>query len=853
MMHGGGRCACCGRFRRAVVIAAVAAAAAAAVATIMAAVHGTPRAFAGRLPASAHTEVTPKASADPATEAWVAALHEAAAAATPPLPSSDLFRSHAGLWTLHEGHGLAVGKALLEMDEARLDEPFTLTGEVSALDAGNKQFFPRLDAAALLLDRVYSFRLGGSKTVPMIELYRPPLNERSVDPESPAGRQALSGLSASTLLAFPARRTDSGRLLFDAGPWLDSGFGLSDYAGYTTQFTGGAAHPEQVTFVLDLTKEDGPGGRVKVSAVSLPRRLMKPIALDDRIGYFSRPHTWVDDYTGKKARTWGANIYKWDLVKHPVLTYYVDPTVPRSLWPAVVDGILQWNPAFAAAGHRRPVLRAVVPSDADWPADYAADDARYNTVSFVSQDEKAAMASGKLDPRTGEILNADIVFSDAMLRSMVSGYRTWFGSGREDGQGAAAGEREVGSEADYLYQHVASTTAHEVGHTLGLRHNFRGSEGIPWSQLTNESFVAAHGLTNSVMDYLPDDPVPSSKEGSPPRFFASPVIGAYDVAAIRYGYTNWTSMDDARAYAESVADAGLAFGTDEDKETDVFSQDYDISASPLEWNRYNVRQVLRRMTQLVATAGKRPAVSAADVGDDVVTVTTSGFYSVLAATKLVGATRTHRRRTATDAPAVTPLDGTTEAAAAKWTLDQLNPDDGLLSAATASMVMPHLLTKPTTGCFGDNACLGRVPWTAAETLHSWREQVLASLLSPSRLRQLVANAALTAAAGKDASHRLSVDGLLVAISETFFGSRWAHLARPDSPVSAGRLFRVEAQARWVAMLKELAGQGHAATVELAASTELSRIAEAVAEAAGDHSDDSHLRGLRLATAAFVVA
>ncbi|GAB0498696.1 hypothetical protein MMPV_010043 [Pyropia vietnamensis] len=697
--------------------------------------------------------------------------------------------------------------------------------EFSSLSSGTEGFERKIDDLAMTENRAYAFRLGGSKALPTVELYQPPFKERSVAPKSPAGRQAQLGVSASTLQSFPARRTDNGRLLFDAGPWLAAGFHLPSYLGYTIQFRGGAAYPQQVTFAVDPTQKNGTGGSLKVSAVSLPRRLMNPVPLDDRIGYFSHSHSWIDDYQGKQPQTWGADIFKWDLVKHPVITYYVDPSVPRSFWPAVVDGVKRWNPAFAAAGHRRPVLRAVVPSDSDWSADYAADDARYNAISFVQGNTAAAAASFKSDPRTGEILNADVTFLHSYFSAIISIYRAWFGHDREEGRVAAAGERVAGSEADYLYQFMADTTAHEVGHSLGLRHNFRGSASIPWSQLTNETFVRVHGPTTSIMDYLPGEPLPSSKEGSPPRYFASPVIGAYDVAAIRYGYTNWTSVDDARAYAESVADAGLAFATDVDEETDAFAQDFDLSASPLD-----VRQALRRAAQVVATAGERPAVSAVDAGNDVAILLNSGMNSVLAATKLVGATP-----------------------AAKWVLQQLHPDDGLLSAATAALVDPHVIAKTASDCYDDLACLGRVPSPFFNHFHTQRENNLASLLSPSRLRQLVSNAAMTAAAGKDASHRLSVDELFASISETFFGASWAHLAPSDSSVTAGRLFRVEAQARWVATLKGLQNLEHAEAVKLIAVAELSRIAKAVAEAAGDHPENSHLLGLRLATASFVVA
>lgn len=611
--------------------------------------------------------------------------------------------------------------------------------------------------------------------------------------------------------------------------------------------------------------------------MGLPRRRMAPRLLDDRVGYFATGFQWIDDYTGAKAAPQGAYIYKWDLAKHPVLKYYVDPSVPRAFWPAVVEGIKRWNPAFAAAGHRRPVLQAVVPTDSDWPADYAVDDARFNTVSFVPDDEDFAEGGIKTDPRTGEILNADIIFRDELVRGFVTLYRVWHSSGEEERVASRAevapggavaildtpsarssGRRVAGSLADFVYQHMADTTAHEVGHTLGLRHNFRGSAGIPWSQLTNATYVAKHSLSTSIMDYLPVQPLPRAKDGSPQRYFAPPVIGAYDVAAVRYGYTDWRSEDDARAFAESMAASGLAFGTDSDHigETDALTRQFDFSATPLLWHRHNVRTAMRRLQRLARTAGTRPATSATDAAADFNMLLFSAVGSVTNGARLVGATVTDRRRTG-GKPAVTPLDAATETDAARWVLSQLRPDDGLLSAATVAAVEPHLLAKPEPVCGGDASCLGRSPAALASTLHAQRERVLATLLAPSRLARLAANAAATAAAGGDARRRLSVAGLLGEVSETFFGARWADL-RPPAAVTDAALFRAEAQARWVGTLKALAvpaadAPRQPAAVELAAAGELARLAAAVAAAVADVPESAHLRGLRLETATFVVA
>lgn len=904
-------------FHRRAFAAAAAATAAAPVATVVlvvvvvvvaaaAAVRGSlpagaPPAAAGSPPspvvrtAAAAAGRAANASSDARTVAWVTDLREAAAASLPPLPSADLFRRHVGLFTLHAGHGLAAGQVLLEVGVSQLDTPFVLSSEFSALDAAAREWYllRRVDLTSNFPDGVFAFRLAPNVFPPTLELYHPPISQRSVNPTSVAGRQAVAGVSASTLQSFPARPTGDGRLLIDAGPWVAASFHVHLFRDWSTLFVGGAARPRQVTFAVNVVSPDGIGGALKVTALGLPRKLMTPRPMDDRIGYFGTKLSWVDDYAGKRPLT-ETYINKWDLAKHPVLTYYVDPSVPREFWPAVVDGITRWNPAFAAAGYRRPVLRAVVPTDVDWPADYAADDARFNTVSFVPGSDGAAVGHTKVDPRTGELLNADIIVDDDFLRATPAQYRLWFDDGRAGLAVSRAGAAGVtasllgtrsanapgrpvsGSEEDFMYQVLADTTAHEVGHTVGLRHNFRGSAGIPWSQLKNDTYVGIHGLSTSVMDYVPTAPLPRAKDGDAQRYFASPVVGAYDIAAIRYGYTDWRSEGDARAFAESVAAAGLDVGVDDDVETDALAQRFDLSATPLEWHRHHVRTVQRRVRRLARTARDRPSTSAADLYDAVETLLLSGVASLRSAAQLVGATVTSRRRTG-GRPAVTPISSATEVAAARWVLSQLHPTDGLLSSATVATVAPHVLEPHRLPFFG-RSTLGRAPPLLAARLHEDRDKVLSTLLTPSRLARLSANVAAAAATGgRDARRRLSVPALLGSISGTFFGDAWEDL-RPPAAVTGGSLFRAEAQARWVRTLTSLAtpapadaakdGGGGLLPLDLAlklyreplpaaavaaAAGELSRIAAAVASAVAAAPDSTHLRGLRLATAAFVVA
>lgn len=128
------------------------------------------------------------ASADPITQAWEAHLREWAIDSLPPLPSADLFRRLDGLLTLYAGRGLAAGQVLLEVPESHIEVPFALAAESIARDAGSRAEPRRTDLLWSSPDRVYAFRLAPDSSPPTLELYRPPMSERSVDPDSIPGQ-----------------------------------------------------------------------------------------------------------------------------------------------------------------------------------------------------------------------------------------------------------------------------------------------------------------------------------------------------------------------------------------------------------------------------------------------------------------------------------------------------------------------------------------------------------------------------------------------------------------------------------------------------------------------------------------
>ncbi|MBC8515510.1 zinc-dependent metalloprotease [bacterium] len=384
------------------------------------------------------------------------------------------------------------------------------------------------------------------------------------------------------------------------------------------------AYPENLEFDFEFSVGSRLMG-VHLSLARLPEVPMTPRVSDQRVGYFTTEYLDMGVETTDGALERMAN--RWRLEKAdpdadisaPIkpITYYVDPSVPPRWRPYVKEGIELWNKAFEAAGWIGAV-RAVLPTDEDWPEDYDAGDIRYSSVSWApSLRSTFAIGPSNVDPRTGEILNADIVFTASWIRAWTEDYELE-GSPMMNLPDAyemlasptiAQGDRPAFLEGlspelvqrycalldpiaggdlsahllrsvlindglmlpgeeipeEFVAQGLVEVTMHEVGHTLGLRHNFKSSSEIPWESLNDTEYTQEHGLISSVMDYASANI--SSDRGNQGDYY-SRVVGDYDVWNIQYGYTDLSDEVEGEQHsflaelAGRSAELGHAFGTD---------------------------------------------------------------------------------------------------------------------------------------------------------------------------------------------------------------------------------------------------------------------------------------------------
>ena len=334
------------------------------------------------------------------------------------------------------------------------------------------------------------------------------------------------------------------------------------------------------------------------SFAALPETPMAIRAADDRVGHFVSP-LW--DYANEATtdpRRYAVNRWRLDkqdpaaALSPPVkpIVFWLDRNIPPRYREAVRAGILEWNLAFERIGFKNAIEVQQQPDDADF--DLA--DATHASVRWFVDTDDGALAIGPshTDPRTGEILDADIGISDNWVRLTRRVASEQFPKPRAASAGvdpahthgpecnhAAEAMEEVGFALDVLQARghlepgspeaeavvlavLKDVVTHEVGHTLGLRHNFRASTTIPISKIQDAAYTRAHGLSGSVMDY---NAFNVALENEVQGEYAMSTLGAYDYWAIEYAYKPLS--DEARELAAIAArstEPALAYGTDEE-------------------------------------------------------------------------------------------------------------------------------------------------------------------------------------------------------------------------------------------------------------------------------------------------
>ncbi len=275
---------------------------------------------------------------------------------------------------------------------------------------------------------------------------------------------------------------------------------------------------------------------VAYNIVKLPDVPMMPRLVDDRVGYFSLPR--IDfgsvEHETKRERM----IKRWRLEKkdpaaaisEPVkpVVWYIDSATPTALVPYVKKAVEAWNVAFEAAGFKNAIQARVFPSKAEDP-EFDPQDVRYSVIRWVPSPIANAYGPSLADPRSGEILNANIVMYHNIMQLQRDWYVTQAGAADPRAQTLPLPDELMGELVGYV-------VTHEVGHSLGFPHNMKSSSLYPTEKLRDPKWLQEMGHVATLMDYSRMNYLVQPEDKVDPALLI-PKVGPYDIFATRWGYT----------------------------------------------------------------------------------------------------------------------------------------------------------------------------------------------------------------------------------------------------------------------------------------------------------------------------
>ncbi|WP_218599539.1 zinc-dependent metalloprotease [Polaribacter sp. NJDZ03] len=337
--------------------------------------------------------------------------------------------------------------------------------------------------------------------------------------------KAISGLSSRFRKTYKVKRLDADRSF------------VSSIKSYPTNvevvqnFTFDADAPPSNQNTNTITM------RVNQSMILLPEKPMMPRISDKRVGYFSLENV---DYSSEALKADSKRyIKRWRLEPKDVeaynrgelvepkkqIVYYLDPATPEKLRKYIKQGVDDWAKVFETAGFKNAITAKMPPTKEEDP-EFSMEDARYSSIRYVASTTRNATGPSVADPRSGEILESDIIWYHNHLRSYRNRYLLETGA-------ANPSARTLDTPAEDIGEMMRMVISHEVGHALGLPHNMAASYAYPVDSLRSGSFTQKNGIAATIMDYARYNYIAQPGDKNI-RFIRQ--LGPYDHYAINWGY-----------------------------------------------------------------------------------------------------------------------------------------------------------------------------------------------------------------------------------------------------------------------------------------------------------------------------